>query len=260
MSRAVKVAVVAVVALALFGTAAEGELSRQGDLLVSFQGHLSPTRLPRRERAPVEVTVGGNVKTQNGLRLPQLKTISVGINKAGRLEDRGLPHCRISSIQPATEAVARKRCGDAIVGSGHVTLVVRLPSQADYTSRNNLLAFNGPRRNGKKLILAQVYSKNPPGAIILTFTVSKARGLYGNVIETTLPAYAQNWAYLTSFELTLGRTYTVHGERRSYISAACPAPAGLPGAIFPFGKATYTFDSGEAVSTQIVRSCKVAGK
>lgn len=258
--RLLTLSAISALALLGLGALAEAELTRKGDLIVSFQGGIKPTRLPRSGGAPVSVTVAGNIKTTNGLRLPQLRTIAVAINKAGRLDDTGLPTCKISSIQPATEDIARKRCADAIVGDGHVTLVVRLPSQADYISRNNLLAFNGPRRDGNKLILAQVYSKNPPGAIILTFEVKKHGGTYGNVIQTSLPSYAENWAYLTNFEMTLGREYRYRGKTHSYISASCAAPAGFPGAVFPFGKATYEFGDGEVLSTKIVRSCKVAGK
>lgn len=251
---------VAVASLLVLVTIAEGEVTREGDLIASFEGGITPQRLPRSGGAPVTVRVAGNVKTTHGLRLPQLRKISVAINRAGQLYDKGLPVCRVSSIQPATEAEARRRCADSIVGDGHVTLVVRLPSQADYISRNNLLAFNGPHRHGKKLILAQVYSKNPPGAIILTFTVKKHPGVYGNVIETELPKYAEGWAYLTQFEMNLGRTYTYRGKKRSYVSAACAAPKGFPGAVFPFGKASYLFGTGEVLTTKIVRSCKVAGE
>jgi hypothetical protein len=246
--------------LALGAVAADAELVQEDGVIASFEGEISPNRLPRSAPAPVSVRVGGNVKTTEGVRLPQLRKIAVAINRAGKLYDNGLPTCKVSTIQPATEQVAKQRCGDSIVGDGHVTLVVRLPSQADYISRNNLLAFNGPTRKGKKLILAQVYSKNPPGAIILTFTVNKHPGVYGNVIETTLPKYAENWAYLTQFEMTLGRTYRWHGKQRSFISASCAAPAGLNGVLFPFGKATYSFAGGLVLSTKINRTCNVAGE
>lgn len=259
MARALKLTVLSMAVLACFGIAAQAELTQKGDLITSFQGGLAPKRLPRTTPAPVSVRVAGAIKTTHGLRLPQLRTITVAINRAGRLDDRGLPTCRIASIQPATEAVAKKRCANSIVGSGHVTLVVRLPSQGDYISRNNLLAFNGPRVHGEKLILAQIYSKNPPGAIILTFTVKKHKGVYGNVIETTLPKYAEGWAYLTQFEMTLGRTWTSHGKEHSYVSASCAAPAGFTKALFPFAKASYAFGSGEVLTTKIVRSCQVAG-
>jgi len=259
MARAIRLVALTAAALACSGITAQAELTQKGDLIASFQGGISPKRLPRTTPAPVSVTVAGGVKTTRGLRLPQLRTIAVAINRAGRLDDKGLPTCRIASIQPATEAVAKKRCADSIVGDGHVTLVVRLPSQADYISRNNLLAFNGPRRGGHKLILAQIYSKNPPGAIILTFTIKKHKGIYGNTIETTLPKYAEGWAYLTQFEMTLGRTYRWRGKERSYVSASCSAPAGFPGAVFPFAKASYKFGTGEVLTTKIVRSCKVSG-
>lgn len=244
--------------LLCLGLTARAELNRKGDLIVSFQGEIAPSELPRTKPVPVSVRVAGNVKTSNGLRLPQLRRIAVAINRSGQLFDKGLPVCKVARIQPATEAVARKRCADSIVGSGHVTLVVRLPSQPDHISRNSMLAFNGPREGGKKLILAQVYSKNPPGAIILTFTVKRGAGVYGNVIETTLPEYAENWAYLTQFDMTLGRTYTYRGQKRSYVSASCAAPAGFPGALFPFAKASYEFATGEVVTTKIMRHCKVA--
>ena len=251
-------------ALALLGLGAVGaraELTQKDGVIASFDGEISPNRLPRTEAAPVKVRVAGDIKTTKGATLPQLRKISVEINRAGRLFDKGLPTCQVSRIQPATEEVAKKRCASSIVGDGHVTLVVRLPSQADYVSRNNLLAFNGPTRKGNKLILAQIYSKNPPGAIVLTFEVKKQNnGVYGNVIETELPKYAENWAYLTSFEMTLGRTYRWRGEQRSYISASCAAPAGFPGALFPFGRATYTFTGGQVMETKINRSCKVAGE
>ncbi len=237
---------------------ARAELNRVGDLIVSFQGEISPKKLPRKDLAPVRVRVAGAVKTSNGLKLPQLKTIRVAINRAGQVYDKGLPTCQISRIQPATEAVAKKICGGAIVGSGHVTLVVRLPAQNDYVSRNNLIAFNGPTRGGKKTILAQIYSKNPPGAIVLDFTIEKTKGTYGNVIETTLPDYAESWAYLTQFEMTLGRTYRFRGAQRSFISASCAAPAALPGAVFPFARATYDFSDGKTVSTKINRTCGVS--
>ncbi|HEX3734216.1 MAG TPA: hypothetical protein VHU86_03585 [Solirubrobacterales bacterium] len=260
MRRAIRLFALTAAALACIAVAASAESTQHGDLIISFDGGIAPKRLPRTTVAPVSVRVAGGVKTTAGLRLPQLRTIAVSINRAGRLDDQGLPTCKVGSIQPATEAVAKKRCADSIVGSGHVTLVVRLPSQDDYISRNNLLAFNGPRVHGKKLILAQIYSKNPPGAIILTFTVKKHQGIYGNVIETTLPSYAENWAYLTQFEMTLGRTWTSHGKEHSYVSASCAAPAGFTKALFPFAKASYKFGTGEVLTTKVVRSCQVSGK
>ncbi|HYH52492.1 MAG TPA: hypothetical protein VD761_00010 [Solirubrobacterales bacterium] len=241
------------------GTLARAELSQQGDLIVAFDGGLTPNKLPRRTPAPVAVRVAGDVKNANGdpTQLPQLRTIGVAINSAGSLYDNGLPTCRVETIQPATEQEAERVCGRAIIGTGHVTVQVRLPSQTPFTVKAKLLAFNGPKKNGQKLILAQVYAKAPPGAFVLAFRVKNRGGVFGTLLSTTLPESAQEWAYLTHFDMTLERRYRFRGKARSYVSAACGAPAGFPGAVFPFAKATYGFDDGRRLTTAVVRSCKV---
>jgi hypothetical protein len=255
------VAIAALAAAAALALPARAELNQAGDLIVAFDGTLRPSALPRHSFAPIAVRVAGDIRSASGeeTALPQLRTISVAINRQGRLYDRGLPTCEPSSIQPATEAEARAECGDAIVGAGHVTVQARIPTQPPGSVRAKLLAFNGPRRAGHKLILAQVYAKAPPGAFVLPFALRRRAGLFGTVMSTTLPTSAQGWAYLTHFDITLHRTYAYKGKRRSFVSAACSAPDGFPAALFPFAKATYGFDDGRSLTTTVARSCKVAG-
>ena len=71
---------------------------------------------------------------------------------------------------------------------------------------------------------------------------------------------ASEYGYISAFDLSLGRTYTSHGEKLSYASAACPAPKGFPGASFPFAKTSYEFTGGATLSSTLVRQCKVRGK
>lgn len=253
--------VTAVTALLLFCAAlpAQAELTQEGDLIASFTGALSPSALPRTTPAPVAVQVAGDVQSASGEEdsLPQLRTIKVAINSQGHLFDRGLPTCRVSSIQPATEHQAKQICGGAIVGSGHVTVRAHIPSQPPFTVKAKLLAFNGPRRNGHKLILAQAYARKPPGTFVLTFVVRRGQGVFGTTMTTTLPKSAQGWAYLTHFDMTLRRIYEYQGVQRSYVSAACSAPAGFASALFPFARATYGFANGLQLSTAITRRCTV---
>ncbi len=235
------------------------ETSQEGDLRVSFDSGLHPTALPRKTPAPVAVRVAGNFESVSGNdgALPQLRRMVVAINRQGRLFDRGLPTCDVRAIQPASEAAAARECRGAIVGSGHVRLQARIPTQPPFQVSAKLLAFNGPRRNGHKLILAQAYARKPPGAFVLTFTVARRKGVFGTVLSTTLPRSAQRWAYLTHFDMTLHRTYTYGGKRRSYVSAACTAPPGFRTALFPFARATYSFNDGQALSVPLARSCRV---
>jgi hypothetical protein len=258
VSRAFLIAIAA--GLLCRAAPAGAEISQQGNLITSFRGDMVPKKLPRQAPAPVSVGVSGSFRTADSTPLPQLRTISVAINGAGRLYDAGLPVCRVGSIQPATEANARETCGGSIVGSGHVTVGVRLSNQEPFEVKGSLLAFNGPVEHGDKLILAQVYARDPPGAFVLPFKVRERPGLFGTVMTTSLPASALGWAYLSHFDMTLHRTYRYGGATHSYVSAACSAPAGFPGAVFPFAKATYGFAGGRTMRTTVVRSCKVRGE
>lgn len=238
---------------------ARAEVNQDGDLVVSFDGGMHPSALPRTVPAPVSVRVAGDIRSASGQddQLPQLRTISVAINRQGRLFDRGLPSCDVASIQPATERAARSECGGAIVGSGHVRLQVRIPTQPPFVAKAKLLAFNGPRKDGHKLIIAQAYGREPPGAFVLVFRLTRRGGVFGTVMSTTLPRSAQRWAYLTHFDMTLHRSYEYGGKQRSYVAAACAAPAGFRSALFPFARATYGFDDGQTISTSASGSCTV---
>jgi len=259
--RAARLLTAATALLLCLGISAQAERNGEGDLVVTFDTAMHPTRLPRQTVAPVAVRVAGDVQLASGntAQLPQLRTISVAINRQGRLFDRGLPICHVGEIEPASERAARRVCGGSIVGSGHVTLQARIPTQPLFTVKAKLLAFNGPRRSGDKLILAQAYARKPPGAFVLSFRVSRRPGLFGTVMSTTLPRRTQHWAYLTHFDMTLHRIYTFRGQPRSYISAACSAPAGFDTVLFPFARATYDFANGQSLTTTAAQSCRVAG-
>lgn len=244
-------------ALAIAGVA-RAELTQEGNVLLAVDGGISPHSLPRNQLAPVAVWIDSTIKTVDGNETPpQLRQISIAINKEGRLFDRGLPTCRVTRIQPSTIAMAKKICGGAIIGRGHVGLRILLGKEQGFDFKGPLLAFNAASHNGKRRILAQVYGSAPPSAFVLTFTVSKRGGTFGNVISTTLPRSARRWAYITHFDLRLQRRFLYRGKEHSFISASCAAPAGFPGTVYPFAKASYTFEGGSTVSSTLLRNCRV---
>lgn len=235
--------------------------SGDGDLRASFDGGVSPTTLPRATPSPVALRVAGNVRSAShrAAAVPQLRQITVAINRQSHFFTRGLPVCRASQIQPATEAAARAECGGAIVGSGHALVQLRIPEQPPILIHGRMLAFNGPNRGGHPLILAQVYAKEPPGAFILPFRLSRRSGTFGTMLSATLPRRTSRWAYLTHFDLTLHRIYVYGGRRHSFASAACAAPPGFDTAIFPAARATYRFAGGQRLSMSVTGSCRVGG-
>jgi hypothetical protein len=245
------------VALAAAGVA-QAEREKDGNLIVSFDGGISPRALPRTSTAPVAVSVDTTFQTTDGSDPPpQLREIAIAINRKGRMFDRGLPTCRVHQIQPSTSSAARRVCGAAIVGKGHVRVRVDIDNQAPFTFRGAMLVFNAKPVGGKRRLLAQVYGKQPPSAFVLTFKIVRQKGTFGTVIRTTLPKAARKWAYVTHFDMRLRRIYTYRGKRRSYVSASCSAPAGFPSAVYPFARAKFGFAGGRQVTSTLVRNCNV---
>ncbi len=237
---------------------ARGEVAQEGNVIVSFDGGISPRTLPRTEPAPVSVKIDSSFRSADGSDPPpQLREISIGINRGGKIFDYGLPTCQVSSIQPTTIQAARRICGGAIIGSGQVEVRIHLASQAPFTFTGPLLVFNAKPKGGERRILAQVYGIKPPSAFVLPFKILKRKGQFGTVIKTALPKSAQKWAYVTSFNMKLQRKYTYEGKRHSYVNASCSAPEGFPGAVYPFARAHFSFAGGNDVTTTLIRDCKV---
>jgi hypothetical protein len=257
MRRAGLLAAVLLVALGV-AAVAQAEVEKQGDLIVSFDGDIAPRALPREGVAPVAVTVDGTFKSSEGADPPpQLRTISIGINKAGEIFDKGLPTCRVRKIQPATIRAARRICRQAIVGSGHIQVRVHLANQPPFTFTGPMLVFHAKRSGGDRRLLAQVYGLKPPSAFVLNFKVVKATGEFGTVIKTSLPKSARKWAYVTHFDMKLRRIYAYQGHRHSYVNAGCAAPEGYPGAVYNFARSNFGFAGGKHVTTTLVRDCTV---
>jgi hypothetical protein len=245
------------VALGVAGVA-RAEVEQQGSIIVAFDGGIAPRALPRTGVAPVAVTIDGTFKSAEGVDPPpQLRTISIGINHAGKIFDRGLPTCKVREVQPATIRAAKRICRNAIVGSGHVEVRVHLANQPPFTFNGPMLVFHAKRSGGNRRLLAQVYGLKPPSAFVLNFKIIEKQGEFGTVIKTSLPKSARKWAYVTHFDMKLQRQYSYRGQRYSYVNAGCAAPEGFPGAVYKFARSNFGFAGGKHVSTTLVRDCTV---
>jgi hypothetical protein len=246
------------IALLLVGASlAQAETIQKGPLRIAFDGQITPSRLPRAGMAPVKVAVGTKISATKGKPLPQLRKISIAINRHGRLDSTGLPVCEVDDIQPATTEKALEACRGSLVGEGHFSAEVALSKQASFPSAGKLYAFNGTYK-GRPAILAHVYGTQPvPTSFTLPFAISQAKGIFATTLTATFPATGNN--FVTAIDLTLNRSFTYKGKQRSYASAGCPAPKGFPGATFPFAKASYAFAGGRKLSSTLTRSCKARG-
>jgi hypothetical protein len=247
------------ITLAFLAGYAGGETVRQGALQVSFGGSVSPSSLPRTGTTPVAVTVRGRVRRLAGGPPPSLRRIVIEVNRVGVLDRAGLPTCPLGRIRASSTAAALEACGPALVGEGHVSGAIVLPEQAPTPFGGRVVAFNGRLPGGRPAILAHLFTARPaPLTFVLAFALGRARGTFGTRLVATVPARTRRTAHITSFSLRLRRVFSVGGERRSYLSAGCPAPAGFSGATFPLVRASYGFVGEKTVSDTLVRTCHVA--
>jgi hypothetical protein len=248
----------ALVAALLVAAAARGESIQQGRLRVDFDAGFAPHALPRSRPAPVRVSLGGSVATADGTRPPQLRRITIALNRYGRLTTRGLPTCARGELESTSSATALRRCRGALVGRGRFGADVAFPTLAPFPVKGSVLAFNS-RLRGKPAILVHIYGSRPVTAsLVLTFKVShRRRGKFGTVLSTRIPRIASDVGYVTDVSLSFGRRYRIGGERRSFLSARCAAPAGFPGALFPFARGSFVFANGQRLTTTVVRDCAV---
>jgi hypothetical protein len=250
----------ALAAAAILVTAAiaSAEVAQEGNLRVSFVGRITPHALPRQGRAPVAVSLSGNIRTTDQSAPPQLRTISLAINRQGRLDYRGIPGCHYHQIQPASTNEAIEACPDSVVGEGTFAANVVLPEQSPFPSNGKVIAFNGIL-HGRHVVFAHIYGTEPlPQSSVISFALRRSHGTYGTTLTAQLPRVAAEWGFVSAVGLKLQRTFKYRGRSHSYLSAGCPAPNGFPGATFSFAKASLGFEDGRTLTSTLTRSCGVA--
>jgi hypothetical protein len=250
---------VAVLAIAGLAATAQGEMVRSGSLIVSMDARVAPKALPRLRTAPVGLHIKTGVRSTDGKVPPSLRTITIDINRHGRLFDRGLPSCPLKAIKLAVPKEASAACGPARVGRGQTSGMIVLPGQAPLAFKGRIETFNGRGAPGQRLILAHVYSAHPvPLSFILRFAVHLTPGTFGTKLTATVPPRTRRLIHLTDLSLGLRRIFRHHGRLHSYLNADCPAPAGFHGASFPLARASYTFNGGGHVTSTLIRECTVS--
>jgi DNA-binding beta-propeller fold protein YncE len=241
------------------GGASASVVEQRRGVRVSFDGKLTPHVLPRHGAAPVGIVVDAKISATGGEDPPQLRRITIAINRNGRFTSKGLPACRVDQIQPSTTAGALAACRRSLVGEGRFSANVKLPEQSPFPSAGKVLAFNG-RVNGRPAILAHIYGTDPaPTSTVLPFLLREGRGTYGTTLEASLPQATGSWGYVTGLRMNLRRSFSYRGHPRSFLSAGCPAPAGFPSASFPLAKTNFAFAGNLNLEAVLTRTCRARG-
>lgn len=241
----------AALATAALASPSSAEVAQKQGVRVTVKGALSPTKLPRKGSAPVGVSVAGRIDALQAGTLPQLKALSIAINSAGKLDVKGIPHCRINHINPSTTQQALAMCRSSLIGEGSFSADVVLPEQSPFPSKGKLLAFNGTIGR-RPAIFAHVYGTEPLStSYVFAFKVKQAKGTFGTILETSFPKATGDWGYITGISLNL--------KRSKFMQAGCPAPAGFDKVAFPLVRASFDFDGGLRLSSTLTRSCEAKG-
>jgi hypothetical protein len=243
------------VAASAFAAMARAEIVQSGDVRVSFHAGFTPTALPRERAAPISVDFEGRISTTDGSHPPALKRLRVELNSAGQVETVGLPLCPTTLLQSTSSTLALERCRRALIGKG--TFVAQLPVANQLLVGGRALVFNGTV-DGRPGMLIHIFISNPVKlTLVIPIRISHQEGRFGTVLTTMVPKLAGGAASIVELKLRIGRQFNVDGERRSFLSASCAAPAGFPGAVFPFARGSFSFSGGRTLHSVLTRSCQV---
>ncbi len=255
-ARALAAAVLACLGLAFLAVNASGEVVGAGNLAVSFNGAISPAKLPRNAYVPIAMHFDGSFKTTDGSRLPDLSKLSVRFDRHGLIDTEGLPTCTAAQLKSALPAKAKRTCGRAFIGAGRVTAEITFPEQPSFDATGPLMIFNGVSAHGRHTLLMYVFAEVPvPSTYVNEVTVTQDPS--GPVLSASLPKIDGGYGHISSFDVSLGRSFRAGGASHSFLSAACPAPSGLPGASYTFARASYSFAGGTTLKGTILSHCGV---
>jgi hypothetical protein len=195
-----------------------------GVICVGDDGGISPTALPKHGSAPVTARIEGEIKTSDGSHPPALQDLQADIDRTIEVDAVGLPTCKEKQLEATSSAVAKKICGDAIVGAGKAEVEVAFPEQAPFRSTGPLVLFNGGVHGATTTVFLHAYVDVPaPTAVIVRATVTRIhKGRFGLRLKAHVPVVAGGAGSATAFDLKIGRRYTYKGRKKSFLAAGCP--------------------------------------
>lgn len=243
---------------------------------MSASAETTPNGLPRSKLAPASLRLGFTSEALASPAVPELTGVVFEVPRNLHFQTVGLPSCPLADLY-STYLSARQTCAGSFVGHGSVTSEVILPGQAPATINGHLVAFYAFAQ-GQPRILAQVTSGDPVpltyvipfqiephGAFGTSLVVSHMRHIAGVCARNHPNCFAQPYTlkgvygHISSFEMSLHRSFAQAGKRGSFVSARCPAPGKKPGAFFSFAT-SLRYAGGGLLTAAVNRRCRVSSE
>lgn len=219
------VAIGAMFALIVAASAiAKPEVFRVGNLVLTDNGGISPTKLPKDRQVPIAATLSASIATVDGSHLPAAREVIIDVDKTIHINAEGLPVCKAGQLEARDTKAARRICGKAIVGTGSGLVEISFPEQKPIMVPSPLTMFNGGVKGGTTTIFVHAFITVPvPAAIVTPVKITPIhRGHYGIHTVSKIPAIAGGAGSVSEFKLKIGRKFTYKGEKTSYLTASCP--------------------------------------
>jgi hypothetical protein len=136
----------------------------------------------------------------------------------------GLPICPYRSIAARDTRGASRACRKAIVGSGRATAQLVRPGLPWTGLESRLVAVNGGLRDGAIRLLVHAFAPSPLAqTLVARVDLRKdaaAPGAWKALVR--IPRIGNGYGALSAFSLNFKRFFSLHGKRRSFLSARCP--------------------------------------
>lgn len=212
----------AVAACVLFAGGANAALVKIGNLVLTADGGFTPRTLPLRTFAPIDFTGHADLKSVDGSVPPPLQQVVLDFDRDGRLSTAGLPVCQPSLLEEVTPAEARRRCPNAIVGTGHVSALITREAAPPVLASSPITLFNGPPQAGHPTVILHARTTVPATQnFVLTIPVEKRGGFYRYRATVEVPPIAAGRGSLIHLDVKVGKRYRYRGSERSYTTARC---------------------------------------
>lgn len=247
---AVPVAAVGIAALSLLMIGgAEGAMVRVGRIVIRADGGFTPRKLPRRAYAPINFRGHADISSTDAGPVPALQQARLEFDRDGRLSTRGLPTCAPSRLANTNTDEARRRCGEAIVGTGHIDAVITIPGRSPVPVSSPLSIFNGPPSGGHPTAVAHAHIDSPfPETYVVVIPIEPLQGSYSYRATLDVPEISGGYGAITHIDAKIGRRYQARGSTHSYTSARCRD------GIFET-RGAFLFEDGTLIEGSVAKPC-----
>jgi hypothetical protein len=210
-----------------------------GNLVLTFNGGFTPTKLSKTKPTPINLNVSGKIATADGSHPPPLTSFVLETDRNGSINAKGVPTCKEGQLEARTTKDAEKVCGKAIIGKGTTDVELEFAESKPVELHSKLLIFNGGKKGSKTKLLIHAFLASPVTASIVT-TVIVQKTSKGLKSVATIPKISNYAGSVTNFNLVI--------NKKGYLLAKCPT-----GHIDAKGKAI--FKDGTQAEGDVTRPC-----